>query len=54
MLNQVQDSMGPYLGLVGDNPWLQALVVILASLLVAWIFDRFISASLRNLAPLPG
>ena len=36
MLNEVQASLGPYLGLVGDSPWLQALVVILGSLLLAW------------------
>jgi len=50
MLNEMQASLLPYLGLVGEHPWLQALIIIFAALLVAWIFDRFISAALRNLA----
>ena len=50
MLNEVQASLLPYLGLVGENPWLQAVVVVFASLLPAWIFDRFISAALRKMA----
>ena len=50
MLNDLQTSLAPHLQLVGDRPWLQALVVILIAILLAWIFDRFISASLRKLA----
>jgi small-conductance mechanosensitive channel len=50
MLNEMQTSLLPYLGLVGEHPWLQALIVIFAALIVAWVFDRFISAALRNLA----
>ncbi len=50
MLNELQASILPYLGIVGDNQWLQALVVIVGSFLLAWVFDRFISTSLRNLA----
>ncbi|UCH38745.1 MAG: mechanosensitive ion channel family protein [Gammaproteobacteria bacterium] len=50
MLNRVQASLSPYLGLVGENPWLQALTAVFASLLLAWIFDRFISSSLRKIA----
>jgi len=50
MLNEMQASLLPYLGLVGENPWLQALLVIGVSLLLAWIFDHFISAMLKNLA----
>jgi MscS family membrane protein len=49
MLNEAQNWLRPYLGLFGDNAWFQAAIVILASLLVAWIFDRFISAALSNL-----
>ncbi len=50
MLNDLQAALLPYLGLVGEHAWLQALVIIFAALLVAWIFDRFISAALRKLA----
>jgi len=49
MLNEAQTWLRPYLGLFGDNAWLQAIIVIFASLLVAWIFNRFVSAALRNL-----
>ncbi|MBT8114694.1 MAG: mechanosensitive ion channel [Arenicella sp.] len=49
MLNQWQDRLGPYLGLLGDNAWLQALTVVIASLLVAWIIDRFAVTTLRKL-----
>ncbi len=50
MLSEIQTSLSPYIGLVGENPWLQALLVIVVSQLLAWIFDRFISAALKNLA----
>ncbi len=50
MLSELQTSLAPHLQLVGDRPWLQALVVILIAVVLAWIFDRFISASLRKLA----
>jgi small-conductance mechanosensitive channel len=50
MLGEIQASLLPYIGMVGENPWLQALLVIAVSQLLAWIFDRFISAALKNLA----
>ena len=50
MLSELQASLAPHLQLVGDRPWLQALVVVLFAIVLAWIFDRFISASLRKLA----
>jgi len=50
MLNDLQTSLLPYLGLVGEHPWLQALVIIFAALLLAGVFDRFISAALRKMA----
>ena len=49
MLSEAQTWLRPYLGLFGDNVWLQAIIVMFASLLVAWIFNRFVSAALRNL-----
>jgi len=49
MLNEWQEKLGPYLGLIGDNVWLQALVVVIASLLIAWIIDRYVVTTLRKL-----
>lgn len=48
MLKNLQDWLNPYLGLLGENAWLRALVIVLLSLSIAWIFDRFISAALRK------
>ena len=50
MLDELQANLAPHLTLVGDKPWLQALVVVCASLVLAWIFDRFISSALKKLA----
>ncbi len=50
MLNELQNTLAPYLSILGDNPWMQAVVAILASFIFAWIFDRFISAALRRIA----
>ncbi len=50
MLNDLQLKLAPYLGVLGENPWMQALVAVAASLVLAWVFDRFISATLRRLA----
>ena len=49
MLNEAQIWLRPYLSLFGDNAWLQAAIIMVASLLLAWIFNRFISTALRNL-----
>ena len=49
MLNDLQTWMAPYLDLLGDHPWAKALVIIVVFLVLAWIFDRFISATLKNL-----
>lgn len=49
MLNEWQEKLEPYLGLIGDNVWLQALVVVIASLLIAWIIDRYVVTTLRKL-----
>ncbi len=50
MLNDLQLKLGPYLGILGENPWMQALVAVFASLMLAWIFDRFICSALRRVA----
>lgn len=49
MLSDLQNSIRPYLGYFGDNQWLRALVIVLASFLIAWIFKRFIITTLRRL-----
>ncbi len=50
MLGDLQNMLRPYLGYFSDYPWIQALVVITASFIVAWIFDRFVITLLRKLA----
>jgi len=49
MLNNLQIWLEPYLGVFGANVWMQAAVAIIGSLLLAWIFDRFVSAMLKKL-----
>ena len=50
MLNDLQTWMAPYLGVLGDHPWLKALAVVFAFLVLAWIFDHVISATLKKLS----
>jgi MscS family membrane protein len=50
MLSDLQNTLRPYLEYFGDYPWIQALVIVLASFLIAWIFDRFIISTLKKLA----
>jgi MscS family membrane protein len=50
MLNNIQNLIRPYLAYFSENTWVQALVIIFASFLMAWIFDRFIITTLRGLA----
>ena len=50
MLNDLLARLKPQLALFGENPWLQAAVVLLVALVLAWMFDRFISAVLRAMA----
>lgn len=50
MLKNIQDWLNPYLGVLGENTWMQALVIILLSWIAAWIFTRFISTTLRKAA----
>ena len=49
MLSDLQTWLEPYLGFFGGNVWLQALVVILGSQLVARVFDRVICAAIKKL-----
>ena len=49
MLNELQVKLEPYIGILGDNPWMQALVVVLLSLLVAWVLNRYVVTTLRKL-----
>ena len=50
MLSDLQDTLQPYLAYFGDNSWIQALVIVVFSFLIAWIFDRFIIRIIKNLA----
>ena len=50
MLGDLHNRLQPYLSYFGDNPWIQALVIVVVSCLIAWIFDRFIIIKLKNLA----
>jgi small-conductance mechanosensitive channel len=49
MLNTLLSWLAPYLDFLGDHPWLKAAFVALAFLLLAWVFDHFVSATLRKL-----
>ncbi|MDH3218402.1 MAG: mechanosensitive ion channel [Gammaproteobacteria bacterium] len=49
MLNEWQAALAPYLSLIGDNPWLQAGMVVVLFLVVAWIVDRVIVTTLERI-----
>jgi small-conductance mechanosensitive channel len=49
MLSKLQTWIAPYLSVLGDHPWLKAAAIVIVCLVLAWIFDRFISAALKNL-----
>ena len=50
MIDDLLNTLRPYLGYFGDRVWIQALVIMVLSLLIAWIFNRFVISSLKNLA----
>ena len=50
MLAKLQAWLEPYLAVFGGNAWLQALVVISATFILAMIFDRIIARALAKLA----
>ncbi len=50
MLGDLQTTLKPYLGYFGENSWIQALVVIVASFFVAWIFNGIVINTLKKLA----
>ncbi|MCP4472776.1 MAG: mechanosensitive ion channel family protein [Gammaproteobacteria bacterium] len=49
MLNDLQTWLEPYLGVFGANVWMQAAVAVIGSLVLAWIFDHIICATLKKL-----
>ena len=49
MLDDLQNTL-TYFGYLDDYPWIQALGMVAASVLIAWIFDRFIISTLKRLA----
>jgi MscS family membrane protein len=50
MLSDLQTWLGPYLGVFGSNVWLQAMVAVAGSLIIALIFDRVVCGALSKLA----
>jgi len=50
MLGDLQTWLEPYLGVFGSNVWLQAMVAVAGSLIVALIFERVICGALKKLA----
>jgi len=50
MLGDLQASLKPYLGYFGENSWVQAMVIIIASFIIAWIFNGVIITTLKKLA----
>ncbi len=50
MLGELQNILRPYLGFLGDHLWIQALVTIIVSFIIAWIFDRFVITLFKKLA----
>jgi len=49
MLDDLQNTLS-YFGYFDDYPWIQALGMVAASVLIAWIFDQFIISTLKRLA----
>ena len=49
MLDEIQNTLF-YFGYLNDYPWIQALTMVAASILIAWIFDRFIISTLKSIA----
>jgi len=50
MLSDLLNTLQPYLGYFGDRVWIQALVIMGVSFLIAWIFNNFVISTLKNLA----
>jgi len=49
MLSDLETWLAPYLAVLGDHPWLKAVAVVFVCLVIAWIFDHFICASLKKI-----
>jgi small-conductance mechanosensitive channel len=47
MLDEIQNSLF-YFDFLNDYPWIQALALVIAFTLFAWIFDRFIISTLKR------
>ena len=50
MLAELQARLEPYLSILGAEPWLQAVVALVGSLAIAWIFNHVICNALRRMA----
>ena len=49
-LADFQTTLKPYLGYFGENTWIQALVVVIASFFIAWIFNGIVINFLKKIA----
>jgi len=49
MLDKIQNTLF-YFGYLKDYPWVQALILVVGFILIAWIFDRFIISILKRIA----
>ncbi len=47
MLDKIQNTYFDF-AYLKDYPWIQALILVVGFILVAWIFDRFIISTLRR------
>lgn len=50
MLEQTQMMIESYLDFFGEHAFLQALVILCLSFLIAWVFNRYVIAALHKLA----
>ena len=50
VLADFQTTLKPYLGYFGENTWTQALVVVIASFFIAWIFNAIVINFLKKMA----
>ena len=49
MLDKLQNAIF-YFDYLSDYPWIQAMILVVVFILVAWIFDRFIISTVKRIA----
>ena len=50
MLKDILTELKPYLGYFGEHSWVQAIVIIVVSMIIGWVFNRFVITTLHRLA----